>query len=190
MERQEFKKPLFLANQSDAARYLGVDRVTFNKWVKAGVIQGERVGGGSERQYRVYYTAELDQFQLDRAKEKLGDKFDKQYEEAQKIVRDFQFYNDGLIEDAMINGESFSDACDNARIEPRKLKDMITKDPLHNILDSFRDICNYRLVNYKGLNKTLKIWVDNQIYYHATDPRTAEVRYFPKPIPNTDTRSK
>ena len=189
MERQEFKKPLFLANQSDAGRYLGVDRVTFNKWVKAGAIQGERVGGGSERQYRIYYTAELDQFQLDRAKEKLGDKFDKQYEEAQQIVKYFHWYNDGLIEDAMIKGQTFSDACNNARIEPRYIKNRITKE-CHNILDALRDSCNYVLKDYKGLNKTLKIWVDNQIYYHAADPRTAEARYFPNPIPDADTRSK
>lgn len=182
MEKQGFKKPQFLANQSDAARYLGVDRVTFNKLVKAGAIRGERIGGGSERQYCIYYVTELDQFQLDRSKERLGDKYDKQLEEAKNVVKYFQGYNDALIEEAMISGATFYDACKNARIEPRYLKDKITKEH-NNYLGFLRDLCNYALKEYNGFPKTLKNWVNNQIYYHATDPRNAETRYFPnKPI--------
>ena len=191
-------KPAFFQSQYDAAAYLGIAQTTFNKLVKDGEIQGERVGDGEKRKHFYFSTLKLDQFQLEAAKQKLGDKFDEQFKTAQEIVDAFQRYNDALIEAAMIKGKSFPVACQDVRIMPRYLKSEIARnneytcqgtihaDGEHIFLWALRSDCNQKLREYNKLNKSLKSWVDNEIYYHANDPTTVEVRYFSNPIPSTN----
>ncbi len=160
-------KPLFYTSQDDAAAYLGLTQPTFNKLVQGGMIKGERVGVGEHRRYYKFSVSELDRYQLERAKQKLGKRFEKQFEEAQRIASCFWCLNDKLMYKAMIEHSLSYQETSSWRIEPRYLTDenLATECPFDMLL-----IVKEAFLRYQKLSKALRDWVDNQIYYHVDVP--------------------
>ena len=169
MEQKYFK------TQEEAAAYLGLSERTFNTLVKNGEIKGERVGTGEERTYFKFSVIELDNYQLERMKKKLGKKFDKQYSDAIRILAFFQGINKTLVVNAMLEGKGITEAIDNSCIKPadwtpERLESLCPIFPLNfyeNIVEE-----------YEKLQKDVRNWIKTRL---TQQPLSANNRYLTRP---------
>lgn len=168
-------KPRFFETQEEAAGYLGLAIATFNRLVKSGEIKGERVGTGEKRIHLLFSVDELDRYQMERMKKKLGEKFDKQFSDAQDIVAVFQGTNASRIIRAMLEGKEYEEALKD-RIEPRNVSFENISTLLGND-EVFIKWAKHILNTYIGLHKDVKQWIDNQIIYHPISRSKAEEIY-------------
>lgn len=163
--------------QIEAAKYLGISQPTFSKLVKRGAISGKRSGVGTEREHFEFSADDLDRCQIDRAKEKLGDRFDDLFSKARIVVSFFQSFNDGRIATAIAEGHDMNYADRYRRIEPLFLPLESLKNMQNICKDAEKPILEHVLSIYYKIPKSLKVWIDNQIHFHADFPSIESKEY-------------
>lgn len=173
------RNSLFYFTQNEAAKYLGISQPTFSKLVKRGAICGKRRGVGTEREHFKFSADDLDRFQVDRAKEKLGDRFDDLFSKARIVVSFFQSFNDGRIATAIAEGRDIHYAYRYYRIEPLFLPPESLKNTRNTCKDNEKPILEHVLSIYYKIPKSLKVWIDNQIHFHADYPT---IEFKDKPV--------